>query len=75
MFIFIIIYRGYVSVNGTTGQVNWYDSLMHFPRLPIMNLAGVIIATDGRFMEMRLTNGSIVGKPNPFYGFINDTSR
>ena len=66
---------GFVSVNGSTGHINWYDSLMKYPRLPIMDLQGDIIATDGRFMEFRLSNGSLVGRPNAFLGYINDTSR
>ena len=49
---------------------------MRKPRLPIMNEAGAIIAVDPDYMEMRLNNGSVVGKPKPFnYYPITNVSR
>lgn len=64
-----------MSLNATDGSINWYDDVMKNPRLPIMNLAGDIIAADSHSMEFRLANGSIVGHPNRFYGSIQNLSR
>ena len=67
--------RGYVSVNSTTGAVNWFDIAMNNPKLPIMDLSGNIIAADAHGMEFRMSNGSILGHINKFYGHINNLSR
>jgi len=40
-----------------------------------MNLEGDIIAADSKFLEMRLSNGSLAGEPANFYGHISNISR
>ena len=72
---FTFIQRGYVAVNATTGAVLWYDTLLSSPRMPVMNQQGDYIATDGNFLEMRLKNGSLVGKPLQFHGYLGNASR
>ena len=67
--------RGYVSVNSTTGAVNWFDTAMNNPKLPIMDLSGNIIAADDHGMEFRMSNGSIFGHVHKFYGHIHNLSR
>ena len=57
------------------GKVEWTDPVMVNPGLPVLNLAGDMIATDGNFLELRLRNGSVVGKPDHYYGTLYPISR
>lgn len=74
-YICVLFYRGYVSINATNGALVWYDTLLTNPRVPVMNIQGDIIATDGNFLEIRLKNGSLIGKPLQFHGFLANASR
>lgn len=54
------VLRGYVSLNADNGSLVWSDKVLHRPSLPIMDVYGDIVGTDGRKLVMYEVDGTLV---------------
>uniref|UniRef100_K1QTC3 Uncharacterized protein n=1 Tax=Magallana gigas TaxID=29159 RepID=K1QTC3_MAGGI len=54
------INRGYVSLNVDNGSLVWSDKVLNHPSLPIMDVYGDIVGTDGRKLVMYEVDGTLV---------------
>ncbi|XP_046559461.1 uncharacterized protein LOC124268518 isoform X2 [Haliotis rubra] len=50
---------GYVGIDADTGRVLWKDSSLINPSLPIMDISGDIIGSDGRYLTKVDGNGNV----------------
>lgn len=50
---------GYVSIDVLTGKLQWKDAVLRFPTLPIMDIYGDIIGSDGNNLVKYETNGQL----------------
>jgi hypothetical protein len=53
-------FSGYVSIGSKTGKQVWYDGVLHNPSLPVMDIEGDIIGTDGHYMVKYEADGTQV---------------
>lgn len=54
------VLRGYVSLNVDNGSLVWSDKVLNHPSLPIMDVYGDIVGTDGRKLVMYEVDGTLV---------------
>lgn len=52
--------RGYTTLNPDTGMTSWYGDVLKKPTLPIMDIYGDVIGTDGHNLVMFESDGKIV---------------
>ncbi|XP_048746644.2 uncharacterized protein LOC125659134 [Ostrea edulis] len=51
--------RGYVSLNVENGSLAWSDRVLHHPTLPIMDIYGDIVGTDGSKLVKYEVDGTL----------------
>ncbi|XP_033757608.1 uncharacterized protein LOC117339989 [Pecten maximus] len=51
---------GYISLDVGTGSLAWASSLLRFPVLPIMDIFGDVIGTDGHYLVMIDDSGKML---------------
>ncbi|XP_060072987.1 uncharacterized protein LOC132552810 [Ylistrum balloti] len=51
---------GYISLDVGTGSLAWASSLLRFPVLPVMDIFGDIIGTDGHYLVMIEDSGKML---------------
>ncbi|XP_069140754.1 uncharacterized protein [Argopecten irradians] len=51
---------GYISLDVGTGSLVWASSLLRFPVLPIMDIFGDVIGTDGHYLVMIEDSGKML---------------
>ena len=53
-------FRGYVGLEVENGSLAWTDTVLQRPSLPIMDVFGDIVGTDGRKLVMYEADGTLV---------------
>lgn len=53
-------HEGYTTLNPDTGMASWYGDVLKKPTLPLMDISGDVIGTDGHNLVMFEPDGKIV---------------
>lgn len=56
----VLCSRGYTTLNPDTGMASWYGDVLKKPTLPLMDIYGDVIGTDGHNLVMFEPDGKIV---------------
>lgn len=56
----VLCCRGYTTLNPDTGMASWYGDVLKKPTLPLMDIYGDVIGTDGHNLVMFESDGKIV---------------
>lgn len=54
-----MFYSGYISIDVASGNLMWRDAILTFPVLPIMDIYGDVIGSDGHSLLMYMDDGSL----------------
>lgn len=57
--------NGYVGIGSDKGNQMWYDTILHDPSLPVMDIEGGIIGTDGHYMVKYEADGTQIKPSKP----------
>ncbi|XP_071164920.1 uncharacterized protein [Mytilus edulis] len=57
--------NGYVGIGSDNGNQMWYDTVLHDPSLPVMDIEGGIIGTDGHYMVKYEADGTQIKPSKP----------
>ena len=58
----LFFHRGYISLYGDTGKLAWRDGILRFPQLPILDIFGDLIGSDGHYL-IKIDDDGTVSQP------------